>query len=117
MAWVSTWFYAAHRLLSALEHGQASYGHQTPVWLKFRLAFSSSRTTSWTLFRNLHTAAKRSRGESSELWARATVPPVRPAKRQVKRLTCRGVGALAEASVGRSTGGSSLLHLVCARKG
>ena len=62
MAWVSTWFYAAHRLLSAWEHGQASYGHQTPVWLKFRLAFSSSRTTSWTLFRNLHTAAKRSRG-------------------------------------------------------
>ena len=62
------------------------------------MIFNSSRSTSTTLFRNLHTAANRARRQSSEAWLRATVSLAAPAKRQVKEPTWRGSRALGGAS-------------------
>jgi hypothetical protein len=66
------------------------------------MIFSSSRSTSATTFRNLHTPANQPRSQLSELWERATVPPVGRAKRQDMALTWRGSGALEEPSIAMS---------------
>ena len=67
------------------------------------MLFSSSRSTSKTSFRNLHMRINRPRGQSSELWGRATEPPGGPAKRPVTKLTCRCSRALDEPSIARSS--------------
>ena len=61
------------------------------------MIFSSSRSTSATLFRNLNTPFKSKRGQLSEPWERATGPLIGPAQPQVRPLTWRGCGALEEA--------------------
>ena len=67
------------------------------------MIFSSSRSTSATLFRNLNTSSKSKRGQSSEPWERATGPLIGPAKPQVMPLTWRGCGALEEPCIAISS--------------
>ena len=74
------------------------------------MIFSGFRSTSATTFRNLHSPSKSQLGESSELWARAMVPLVEPAKPQIMRLTWGGAGALDEAAIASSSEPSKALH-------
>jgi hypothetical protein len=52
-----------------------------------------------------------------ELWQRATVPLVGPAKPQVLPLTWRGCGALEDASIARSSEPSKTSFVIRTRKG
>ena len=65
------------------------------------MIFCGSRTTSATIFRNLHTRANRPQCQLIELWERATGPLVGCAKWYMMRLTWRGAGALDEAAARR----------------
>ena len=78
------------------------------------MIFCSSRTTSATIFRNLHTRANRPQCQLIELWERATGPLVGCAKWYMMRLTWRGAGALDEAAIAISSEPSEVEVRICA---
>ena len=81
------------------------------------MIFCGSRTTSATIFRNLHTRAnvqRRPQCQLIELWERATGPLVGCAKWYMMRLTWRGAGALDEAAIAISSEPSEVEVRICA---
>ena len=73
------------------------------------MIFCGSRTTSATIFRNLHTRANRPQCQLIELWERAMGPLVGCAKWYMMRLTWRGAGALDEAAIAISSEPSEVM--------
>ena len=91
------------------------------------MIFSGSRSTSASIFRNLHTRANRARCQSSELWERATGPLVGSAKPHVieadlvrrwsarRSLHCEIVGAVRRRSKNLCLKGLIVYCILCER--
>ena len=79
---------AAYRIYTSQELGLGSWLLEVaPCSSSPGVTFSGLCGTSAALFGNLHKPAKRSLGELSGFWLRATVPLVGPAKRKIMQLT------------------------------
>ena len=93
---------------------EEAHAHEAQSCSSAALAANHRRRELDVVPQRLHTAANRSRGQSSELWERATGPLIGPAKPQLKRLTCRGSSAPDEASIARSSEPSKVEVGICA---